>query len=384
MAVLRVHLFSIGDPQNINTWSNVPYFFFQALEKKGVKVLGFNVIPEKRLSYRIARFLVSLWRRFAGSSHDEPTFFRNRLIHWLARRNLQRLSRRYPEADVNLFFTFTFSSYRSSRTPVVYYCDRTYEHYLEERGRKVTARDRRFIETERVNLERAALVLTLNQPCCDFVRTHYRPDSVHRLKAGINLETLGVGDPVRLIAIKERWKNILFIGRNAEMRGVDILISAFRIFTAENGNDFKLHIVGVTREELRDCWHEKIELYPYLRKDDPRDLSIYKELLETSRLFVVPMRRGPLPGVIREAHWACTPVIISNVSNASERVSHEQNGILVDSLKPEDFAYQMTRLIRDGKRWREMAMEAHLSVSQNTWDATASEFLHILTEREST
>jgi len=382
MADLRVHVFAIGDPYNINTWSNVPYFFLRALQKEGVEVQGFNVIPEQWLSYRLTRFLVkqgSRLRHRFGSLVHEPTFFRNRLISRLVHRNIRNLSTRSPEADVNLFLTFSFSSFKYIRTPVIHYCDRTYEHFLKEIGRRPKRTDRRIFESERVNVKHAALVLTLNEPCRNFIRNQYRGENVHRLKAGINIEAMEERDPQALIATKEDSKHILFIGRDVQKRGVDILVSAFRIFNAENGNDFKLHVVGVTRDELKD-WHERIELYPYLRKDDPTDLSIYNNLLASARLFVVPMRWGPLPSVIREAHWACTPVIISKVSNASERVRHEKDGILVDSLKPEDFAFQMSRLVKDRVRWREMALEAHRSVYHNTWDETAREFLRIIEE----
>jgi D-inositol-3-phosphate glycosyltransferase len=196
------------------------------------------------------------------------------------------------------------------------------------------------------------------------------------LKAGINLDKLEPLNPETLITFKESQRDILFIGRNAHRRGVDILVRAFRMFNAENGNNFRLRIVGITPEEFNDA-DEKINVYPYLRKDDPRELAIYNELLASARLFVMPMRQGPVPGVIREAKWACTPVIISDIANAGERVTHEADGILVRNIHPEDFALQMTRLVQDRTRWREMALEAHRSASNETWDHTAGEFLKI-------
>ena len=107
------------------------------------------------------------------------------------------------------------------------------------------------------------------------------------------------------------------------------------------------------------------------------NLAIYNELLASARLFVMPMRQGPIPGAICEAKWACTPVIISDIANAGERVVHEADGILVPGIHPEDFASQMTRLVKNQTRWREMAREAHRSASKETWDHTAGEFLQI-------
>jgi glycosyltransferase involved in cell wall biosynthesis len=57
------------------------------------------------------------------------------------------------------------------------------------------------------------------------------------------------------------------------------------------------------------------------------------------------------------------------------------DGVLVDSFRPEDFALQMSRLMSDRARWREMALEARRSVAHNTWDRTAQEFLCMLADR---
>jgi glycosyltransferase involved in cell wall biosynthesis len=380
MAKLKINVFALGNPRDINTWSNVPYFVCSSLEKHGVEVRGFNLFPQQWLSYCLYRLLMKYWYKLVGRfSHFGPWqfMFRSRLNYFFANRNIRKLCLQYHDADANLFLTFSFSSFKHVPTSVIHYCDRAYEQLLDEIGRRPTRTDRFFIETERENIQHAALVLGLNEACCAYIRSRYRTENVHRLRPGINLETFDKQDPEALITLKEQRKDILFIGRNAHQRGADILIQAFRIFNAANENAFKLHIVGIARQELAD-WDEKIEIYPYLRKDDPKELAIYTELLASARLFVMPMRWGPLPGVIREAHRACTPVIITKISNSGARVTNEADGILVDSLKPEDFAFQMNRLVRDRDLWREMAMQARRAENGISWDNTAQELIRML------
>ncbi len=374
---MKINLFAIGNPRDINTWSNVPYFFCRSLEKRGIEVNALNALPEKDLSYRLwnllTRFLSKL--PFGWDSRYVGTF-RGRLNYFLVQRNVRKLARLHSPVDMNVFLTFSLSSFKYTSTPVVHYCDRVYEQFLEETQQQPTRRDHRLIEAEKRNLERAAIVLSLNEPCRLFIRDRYRIENVQKLKAGINLDKLEPLNPETLITFKESRRDILFIGRNAYRRGVDILVRAFRMFNAECGNDFRLQMVGITPEEFNEA-DEKVKIYPYLRKDDPRELAIYNELLASARLFVMPMRQGPLPGVIREAKWACTPVIISDIANAGERVTHEVDGILVPSIHPGDFALQMTRLVQNQTRWREMALEAHRSAGKETWDHTAGEFLKI-------
>jgi glycosyltransferase involved in cell wall biosynthesis len=87
------------------------------------------------------------------------------------------------------------------------------------------------------------------------------------------------------------------------------------------------------------------------------------------------MRPGPVAGVLREAQLNCTPVVISSVPGAAERVTHDVNGVLVESLEPADFARHMDALVDDSRRWRQMAYDAHALVKDWTWSKTAANFL---------
>ena len=239
--------------------------------------------------------------------------------------------------------------------------------------------DRGFIQIERDNIEHAALVLTTSEVCRDFIRARYQVKQVAHLTAGINAEPSDI-DPHSLVAQKEQATNILFIGRGAHKRGVDILIKAFTIFNQRQQGAYTLHVVGIRPEELPpdlQPTREDIRFYAYLDRTIARERDLYNALLRSARLFVFPTRPGPIAGVIREAQLNCTPVIISSVRGASERVAHESNGILVDSLAPEDFARQMEALVIDTPRWRRLAYNAHLSIKDRTWSTTAQIFLEI-------
>jgi D-inositol-3-phosphate glycosyltransferase len=87
------------------------------------------------------------------------------------------------------------------------------------------------------------------------------------------------------------------------------------------------------------------------------------------------MRPGPVAGVLREAQLNCTPVVISSVPGTAERVTHDVNGVLVESLEPEDFARHMDALVNDRSRWRRLAYGAHAFVKDWTWSRTAANFL---------
>lgn len=380
MGGLTINLFTYGDALDVNTWSNLPYYFHRALLARDVHVNPINLMPAEPAITLMRRLLALRARAARGLGVELRTdVFRTRAHSWLTNRNIQSAVRQHGDADANVFMTFSFSSHRYSAVPVILYCDRTYEQHLEDTGAAVGPGDRGFIQIERDNIRHAALVLTTSAVCRDFINDRYEVKRVAHLTAGINAEPSEI-DPHALIALKEHATDILFIGRGAHKRGVDILIKAFTVFNRRQRGAFTLHIVGVTPQELPPDLQpprEDIRFYPYLDRTIARDKALYDTLMQSARLFVFPTRPGPIAGVIREAQLNCTPVIISSVHGASERVAHDTTGILVESLAPEDFAHQMEALVLDTPRWRRLAYNAHLSIKDRTWSKTAQAFLEI-------
>jgi len=375
---VKINFFCWGDSNDINTWSNVPYFFARALISRKVDVRRLSLNPELGLIHRGLNFL-NRHRNRAASFFGLPPrpIFRVPAFHRLVNFHLAKTCRKFQDADLNLFLTFSSSSYRYSDVPVALYCDRTYEHHLEEQGIRPGYVDRCLIRMEKRNLQNAQYVLTLNRACLEFVRDRYGVQSPVLLKAGINLSGNDFPDPNVLIARKEAARNILFIGRGYYERGVDILLKAFQRFNQKFSDPFTLHLVGITENELSEP-QDHVICHGYLRKDDPAEYRRYIDLLASARLFVFPMRFGPIAGVLREALWMCTPVILTNVPNASDRVQDEKNGILAKRADPEEIAHCMSDLVANDGLWRRMAAYARESVRDETWDATVDHFLRVI------
>jgi glycosyltransferase involved in cell wall biosynthesis len=143
-----------------------------------------------------------------------------------------------------------------------------------------------------------------------------------------------------------------------------------------------LHLVGVKDNELPEPQAHVI-CHGYLGKDDPVQYREYIDLLASARLFVFPMRFGPIAGVLREALWMCTPVILTNVPNATDRVQGGKNGILANKADPEEIARCMSALVANDELWRRMAAYARESVRDETWDSTVDRFLNVIRRIES-
>ncbi len=378
MKPLKINLFSWGDSNDINTWSSVPYFFARALISRKVDVRQLNLIPERGLMQGALDNLSRVVNRAASECGLRPRpLFRIPAFHRLVNFHLAKTCRQLPDTDLNLFLTFSFSSYRYSDVPTAQYCDRTYKHHLAELGIRPSYVDRWLIRMEKQNLQNARYVFSLNRACLEFVRDHYDIPGPLLLNAGINLSEDDFPNPSTLIARKEASRDILFIGRGYHHRGVDILLKAFQRFNASFPDPFTLHLVGVADSELPGP-QSHVVCHKYLRKDDPTQYRQYIELLSSARLFVFPMRFGPIPGVLREVLWMCTPVILTNVQYASDRLQNGKNGILAAKADPEEFAHWMGSLVADRERWRQMAEYARESVKEETWGSTIDRFLDVV------
>jgi glycosyltransferase involved in cell wall biosynthesis len=377
---VKINFFCWGDSNDINTWSNVPYFFVRALISRKVDVRRINLFPEQGLILRGLNFFNDkrngVAARFGLRSRE---MFRIPAFQRFVNFHVAKTCRKFQDADLNLFLTFSSSSYRYSDVPVALYCDRTYEHHLEERSIRPTYADRCLFRMEKRNIQNARFVFSLNRACLEFIRDRYGVQSPLLLKAAINLSGDDFSDPNALIARKKATRNILFVGRAYYyyQRGVDILLAAFLRFNEKVSEPFTLHLVGITDDQLPKPQAHVI-CHGYLRKDDPAQYRKYIDLLASARLFVFPMRFGPIAGVLREALWMCTPVILTNVPNAADRVQDGKNGILAAKAEPEEIARCMSVLVANDGLWRRMAAYARESVRDETWEATADRFLQIV------
>ncbi len=373
---IKVNLFTAGDSADINTWSNLPYFFSDALLKHGVAVNRVDLLPANDLRYRVPHYL---WWKYVGLRHrlgrEKPPydFFRDHVARRLAEARIRQAVRRY-DAGFNIFLTYSFSSYRESHAPVIHLCDSTYEHYLEDTGRKPTRRDRREIAREVDFLRHAHLVYCTSRRCCDFIRDHYGIDHARPFDYGINLE-LDFSEPAEAW-LDRKWqaRRLLCIGRGIHKRGIDILVEAHRRLNADQPAPLHLDLVGVLPHELKEAGPH-VTCHGYLDKQDPIQRERYTQLLRDATLFVMPMREGPPPGVVNEAALAYTPVLISDIWGVGELVSPGQSGLLIDQITPEAFAAAMHGLLTDRERWERLARQAHAHMGDRSWVASVGRLL---------
>lgn len=155
---------------------------------------------------------------------------------------------------------------------------------------------------------------------------------------------------------------ILFLGYPWHLKGVDILIKAFKKISVQFP-DYNLKIVGHCPDKL---------FFEELANGDIRielcDAVWHEEavrLMEGCSLFVLPSRTDSLPRVLREAMAARKPIIASDVDGIPTIIKHGFNGLLFNSEDVDDLAKKMRMVLSDCSYAQTLAQNGYEYVHAN-------------------
>lgn len=144
--------------------------------------------------------------------------------------------------------------------------------------------------------------------------------------------------------------------RLAKQKGITYLLQAMpqviNVFS-----DITLVIVGdgelkgELQKEAMQLGIDKNVLFLGSRLDIP-------ELLKLFDIYVLPSLWEGMPMVLLEAMAAGCPVIATDVGGVSKVIDDQQNGLLVESQKPEQLAAAVVQLLKDERLRKEYARKA--------------------------
>ena len=150
--------------------------------------------------------------------------------------------------------------------------------------------------------------------------------------------------------LKDGRRNILFVGRKDERKGLRYLLQAF-VSLLRQRSDLRLVIVGPgtpDRESARildEISSMDAGAVVNAGTVDNEDLPRYYASADT---FCSPATGGESFGIVLlEAMAAGAPVVASDIDGYRDVVTHEETGLLTPSKQPDAIAAAITRLIDD-------------------------------------
>lgn len=160
---------------------------------------------------------------------------------------------------------------------------------------------------------------------------------------------------------KESIYDILFVGRLERVKGLDVFFEAIKLLEIKHGRKLKVGVVGdgSIREELKTLTKNlgisDIVEFLGIRKD-------INDLMQKSKIFVLPSRWEGLPMVIIEAMAFGLPVVATKVGGISEVIENGRDGILVESENPEELTDAVIKLLDDDKLRDFLSLNAYMKI----------------------
>ena len=186
-------------------------------------------------------------------------------------------------------------------------------------------------------------------------------------------------DRFRPPEVHERYnlKNVCFVGRLEEQKGVEYLIKSMDIIRSKE-NDVKLFIVGdgQLRDNLKRL-SEKLELDNHIEfVGSVNDVLPY---YNNARIFVLPSISEGMPLSLLEAMSCKLPVVVTMVGGNTEIVNPRlgvggtivsdyhigENGVLVKTKDVKGLAEAILRLLRDDDLSKQLGGKARKLVEEN-------------------
>ncbi|MHC4551224.1 MAG: glycosyltransferase family 4 protein [Planctomycetota bacterium] len=170
----------------------------------------------------------------------------------------------------------------------------------------------------------------------------------------------------------KKQQSILLCSRLLEFKGFQYVIDAVKELTLS----WHVHIVGEgpyrqTLENLAEGSQTPITFHGWLDRDDPK----FKQLYETSAIFVFPSEMENFPTVLLEAMSAGCAIITSTAGGCPEVVGDA--ALLIEPKNTDAIRKTLQTLIDNPDKRNQLITRGLNRVRQFTWDTICSRYLNL-------
>ena len=377
MRRLRVGLLTSGDARDRSSWSGIPYYMGQALERQPCEVVYLGPVFSSMEFFGRAR-----------SGLSRVMLGRRRPYHHSLALSKQygRLFAKRLRDDLDVIFApagSTQVAFLETDLPLVYTSDTTFERmhgYYPAFSNLSAGYAAMGNEIEGRALRKASAVLYPSRWAADSAVGFYGVDAsrVHVFPYGANLDTVPPRDA--LAGAKRRDVcTLTFLGVDWERKGGPIAydtVAALR----EMGVEAELVVCGcVPPARYRAGW---VRVVGRLDKNVPGQQAELSRLLLGSTFLLVPTRHECFGIVFCEASAHGTPSIATDTGGVGGAVQQGKNGFLLPpGAAPSEYARLIHELFRDRERYLALVASSREAYEESlNWDAWGARAFRIIEE----
>jgi glycosyltransferase involved in cell wall biosynthesis len=366
----------VGDPNDINTWSNIPYFFMRAGQRRGFFDGGLPLKPERLRLQRWAWNLGMLLRTGSYGGFQYSEFFLNRLFDQVA-----------VDPDHDEFIShFPLLPPKPAQHGyrVSYYIDATLKQNFDDYGvaANVTpVMQERAVEQERRNYHHADRVVTMSRWAADSVVEDYGvPDEhVHIVPGGANLREKDLPDSVGTTAAENLQPLRLgFIGKNWQRKGLPFLLRVAESLE-EQGIDVEVSAIGPEASDLPN--HRLLQTEGFIDKDS--DLPHFVEAVRSFHFGCLFSSIEAFGISNVECLRLGIPVLAFDVGGIPDTVPDDCGLLFASETHSDTVAERLVSFVDNPSRYDDLQRCIKKRSEEFTWDRVIRKFEEIWkTDRE--
>ena len=373
--IKEVSVFTNGDSRKISTWSNIPFFFTETLISKGIKVNRIDISPSpffekiyRRIFLRILKII------YINTTY---TFFRSYVNYLHQKCRIRKTVKKYKNADVNIFLTFSFSSAGLTKKPTVLFSDWTYDHYFNNfLNRMPDIFEKSSIKREDRQIESSNLIFPLFPNVVDYMKKRYKNKNIFYIGNVIN--SLVDATEAQILAKKSNSHDLLFIGSRQYILGAKYLIKAFDVLKYEYPN-LSLHIIGM-RENDFDYLPDRVNCYGYLDKGKDSEKELYYSLLQKAKVFVNTTPGWGAFSASIEAMYFYVPVIVTPYNGFLKTFGENINFGYYCNNSIELLCLNIKKIFNNDS-YETLCINSHKAIRDFTWNSYIDKMLNIMKEK---
>lgn len=173
------------------------------------------------------------------------------------------------------------------------------------------------------------------------------------------------------LGIEQNKLLLLYVGRLAPEKDVEVLLNAMHLVNKQLGNLVQLALVGdgPSKEELKAKASDNATFIGYLQGED------LAAAYASADLFVFPSVTETLGNVVLEAMASGLPVIASKAGGIKDNLRHLENGIACKPRNAVSMARAITTLVEDNNLRTNLANQAYQYALTCSWEAVFHKLL---------
>ncbi|MCI8659816.1 MAG: glycosyltransferase [Lachnospiraceae bacterium] len=311
----KIIMFTEGDANSVDTWSNIPYFLSQSLEAAGAVVYRSDIGPAsspkaEKLLFLCVDFAAHCLRKVVGNN---PIYELNRtsVYYQSVLRKMKNALAQHPDVKNCLTLTFSHSGALLSKCPprTFMLCDWPIEYLIKvQQNRTPGILEKLAIKRQIKEILAADYVITLFPDVQEFMERTYKRKILY-LGNVINSKLIDFPEK-ETIEKKARNNHYLFIGRQKYINSAISLVQAAEHYNKNHETKITIDIIGLTKEMNPLFSSDYVQCYGYLSKENEEQEKLYYNLILHAKAIVNTTEGWNGMSSLIEAMYYDTPVII--------------------------------------------------------------------------